>query len=100
MAEFVSGNYDENTVYTPEGAVLIVTFNDGVTSYTDTVTLDPKWGAALIKAIRAGNTHKRLDGCLPAGSAELRPESKHDMECVRELAPREYQYWLSRKPAA
>ena len=101
MAEFDSTIFSEATTYTPTTATLVLTFSDGVdATLTDTVALDPEWTAALFKAIRHGNHgFLFLDGCLPANSPELRPESQHILERRRPVEAHRFQNWLKHKPA-
>ena len=100
MAEFDVVNFTEATDYTPSTATLVLTFSDGIDgTLTDTVVLDGEWAAAFLKSIRSGNVFIRADGCLPPGSPELRPESKHHLQRQRTVDKASFQNWLLRKPA-
>lgn len=101
MAEFDPTIFSEATTYTPTTATLTLTFSDGVdATLTDTITLDAEWTAAFLKCIRTGDVFTRADGCLPVGSPELRPESKHHFMRQRAVAASRFQGWLKRKPLA
>ena len=100
MAEFVAANYDEAVDYVPVLASLIITFTDGGIAFEDSVQLDAEWACSMMKAIRHGDSLLHLDGCLPAGSNELRPESKHVFGKQHGLNPIAWRGWLARKPAA
>ena len=99
MAEFDSSTFSETTDYEPVSATIQLTFSDGTTEFTDTVTLDAEWTAGFLKNIRTGNMFIRADGSLPPGSPELRPESRHHMEKKRAHDPATFKNWLQRKPA-
>ena len=99
MAEFDSNTFSETTDYTPTSATIVLNFSDGETEYSDTVQLDAEWTAGFLKSIRTGNLFLRLDGSLPPGSPELRPESRHHMEKKRAHDPATFKNWLLRKPA-
>ena len=100
MAEFDVSTFSEAKDYSPTAAVLCIVANDGTTDFEDTISLDPEWCAALIKAIRQGNQGLfMLDGCLPANSPELKPNSKHIFERKRPRSRESYKNWLQFKPA-
>lgn len=99
MAEFNPQTFDETVDYTPTAAVLCIVANDGTTDFEDTISLDPEWCAALIKAIRQGNQGLfMLDNCLPEGSPELKPNSKHIFERKRPRSRESFKNWLKDKP--
>lgn len=99
MAEFDSNTFSEATDYTPTSATIQLTFSDGTNEFTDTVQLDAEWVAGFLKSLRTGNLFLRLDGSLPPGSPELRPESKHHTEKKRSHSLETFKNWLQRKPA-
>ena len=77
MAEFDVSTFSEAKDYSPTAAVLCIVANDGTTDFEDTISLDPEWCAALIKAIRQGNQGLfMLDGCLPAKQPRIEAQQQ------------------------
>lgn len=100
MAEFDVSTFDETVTYSPLAAELVLVFSDGTTDHEDSISLDPEWVAAFLKAIRQGNQGLfMLDNCLPEGSPELKPSSKHHLERKRPRSRASFKNWLKDKPS-
>lgn len=85
----------------PASATIQITLEDGT---TDTVTLNAKWVAMLIKRLRHnGPHHISISGMIPAGSKEITPENASwacSPPSVEWHDTHSWQEWLQGKPSA
>lgn len=98
MAEFSSGSFSQALTYTPTGAVLTITFNDGTTTFTDTITIDPYWAASLAKAIRTNQGFITLENCMPSGTTEVPAGTAKSKKSKGNMAGIDHKNWLIGKP--